>query len=121
LYRSDGLPTDYLNKRIDHVVRVTQQSVQSIALCRYLAEKRLLTSRPLKLQHTENSPKYEVEGMYMIDENALEKLSNDEFQELRERGLLPLIYSHLTSLQQLGRLTHLQHAADLAKATGKVT
>ena len=119
LYRSDGLPTDYLNKRIDHVVRVTQQSVQAIALCRYLAEKRLLTSRPLKLQHTESSPKYEVEGMYMIDEDALEKLSNDEFQELRERGLLPLIYSHLTSLQQLGRLTHLQHAADLAKATSK--
>ncbi|PCI76972.1 MAG: multidrug transporter [SAR86 cluster bacterium] len=118
LYQSDGLATDYLKKRIDHVVRVTQQSVQTIALCRYLAEKRLLTSRPLRLQHTESSPKYEVEGVYMIDENALEELSNGEFQELRERGLLPLIYSHLTSLQQIGRLTHLQYAADLEKAMG---
>lgn len=118
LYQSDGLATDYLKKRIDHVVKVTQQSLQTIALCRYLAEKRLLASRPLKLQHTENSPKYEVEGVYMIDEDALEELSNEEFQELRERGLLPLIYSHLTSLQQIGRLTHLQHAVDLAKATG---
>lgn len=114
LFQTDGLATDFLKKRIDHVVRVAQQSLQAVALCRYLAEKRLLTSLPLKLQYTENSPRYEVEGVFMIDEEALEKLSNEEFQELRERGLLPLIYSHLTSLQQIGRLTRLQHQADLA-------
>lgn len=118
LYQSDGLATDYLKMRIEHVVKVTHQSVQAVALCRYLAEKRLLTSQSLKLQHTENSPKYEVEGMFMIDEEALENLSNEEFQKLRERGLLPPIYAHLTSLQQIGRLTYLQHAADLAKTAG---
>ena len=116
LYQSDGTATDYLKRRIEHVVRVTQQSVQAVALCRYLAEKRLLTSQSLKLQHTENSPKYEVDGVFMIDEEALENLSNEEFQKLRERGLLPPIYAHLTSLQQIGRLTYLQHAADLAQA-----
>lgn len=116
LYQSDGQATDYLKKRIDHVVRVTRQSLQSVELCRYLAEKRLFTTRSMKLQHSETSPKYEVEGVFVIDEEALEKLSNEAFQELRERGLLPPIYSHLTSLQQIGRLTLLQHAADLAKA-----
>jgi len=118
LYQSDGLATDYLKKRIDHAVKVTRQSIQAVELCRYLAEKRLLVSQSLKLQHTQNSPRYAVEGVFMIDEKALESLSNEEFQELRERGLLPLIYSHLTSLQQIGRLTRLQHEADLAEAIG---
>jgi hypothetical protein len=117
LYQIDGLATDYLKKRIDHVVKVTKQSVQAVELCRYLAEKRLFITQPLTLQHTQNSPKYAVEGVFMIDEEALESLNNEEFQELRERGLLPLIYSHLTSLQQIGRLTRLQHDADLVKAT----
>lgn len=117
LFQTDGQATDYLKNRINHVVKVTQQSLQTVALCRNLAEKRLLTSHLLKLQHTENSPKYEVEGVFVIDEEVLEKLSIEEFQELRERGLLPLIYSHLTSLHQIGRLTRLQHSTDLAKAT----
>tara|TARA_R110002073_G_scaffold75427_3_gene184002 strand:- start:625 stop:1353 length:729 start_codon:yes stop_codon:yes gene_type:complete len=115
LYDSAGLATDYLKRRIDHVVRVTQQSIQAVSLCRFLAEKKLFTSRALQLQHTQNSPKYEVDGVFVIDEEALEKLNNEEFQELRTRGLLPLIYSHLASLHQIGRLTRLQYEADLAE------
>jgi len=118
LYQSDGEATDYLKSRIDHVVRVTQQSMQAVSLCRYLAEKRLFTTRTLHLQHSEKSPKYEVEGVFAIDEEALEKLNDEEFQELRKRGLLPIIYSHLTSLQQIIRLSRLQHQADITQTTG---
>ena len=67
-------------------------------------------------QYSEQSPRYEIDGLFTIDEEALEKLSNEEFQELRQRGLLPIIYSHLTSLQQIGRLSRLQAQADQAAA-----
>ena len=117
LYQSDGQATNYLKIRMDHAIRVTQQSVQAVSLCRYLAEKNLFTTRTLKLQQTESSPKYEVEGVFVIDEEALENLSDEEFQELRQQGLLPPIYAHLTSLQQIGRLTRLQHQTDLTQAS----
>lgn len=112
MFDASGAYTDYLQKRIDHVTLITRQSLQAGALCQLLAEKQLLRTRPLSLQESATAPKYEVEGAYTIDEEALEALDDKEFLALRQRGLLPLIYSHLTSLQQFGRLLRLQTLAD---------
>lgn len=112
MFNADGTHTDYLQKRIDHVTRITHQSLQAAALCQLLAEKKLLRTRPLSLQKSAAAPRYEVEGVFTIDEEALEALDDKEFLTLRQRGLLPLIYSHLTSLQQFGRLLSLQTLSD---------
>jgi hypothetical protein len=116
LFDAQGQRTDYLQKRIDRVEAAAKHSMQARALCQYLSEKRLFKNRPLMFQYSEQSPRYEIDGLFTIDEEALEKLSNEEFQELRQRGLLPIIYSHLTSLQQIGRLSRLQAQADQAAA-----
>jgi hypothetical protein len=121
LFQADGDYTAYLQKRIDHVVNVTRQSLQALALCRFLAEKKLFRSRTLNFQYSDTSPKYELEGVFVIDEEALEKLGDEEFLELRRRGLLPLIYSHLTSLHQLSRLLRLQHQSDRQAASAPET
>jgi len=73
-----------------------------------------LKQRQIRLQYSPDSPRYEVEGVYIIDEEKLESLSDQEFLTLRQRGLIPLIYAHLTSLQQFGRLSRLQAEADKA-------
>ena len=73
----------------------------------------MLATRALKLQYTDSSPTYEVDGVFTVDEEALEKLSNEEFLELRKRGFLPLIYSHLISLQQMHKISRLQYQNDL--------
>lgn len=112
MFQANGEYTESLQKHIDHVVTVTKQSLQAMALCRYLAEKNLFRSRPLTFQHNESSPRYELEGVFTIDEEAIEKLGDEEFLELRRRGLMPLIYSHLTSLHQFTRLLRLQYQAD---------
>lgn len=112
MFEADGSYTEYLQKRIDHVTEVTRQSLQTSALCQLLVEKQLLRTRPVSLQQSANSTRYELEGIYTIDEEALERLDEQEFLTLRQRGLLPLIYSHLTSLHQFDRLLRLQTAAD---------
>lgn len=116
LFQANGDFSDYLQTRIKHVVTITRQSLQAAALCQFLADKKLLKTRLLTLQFSENSPRYEMEGVYSIDENVLEKLSDAEYMELRRRGLIPTIYSHLTSLHQFERLLRLQNQSDKEQA-----
>jgi len=121
LFDAEGNFTPYLQKRIDHVIDVTRQTLQSLELCKFLAEKNLLKTGTLRFQHNPNAPKYELEGIYTIDEEAIQKLSDEEFIDLRHRGLIPMIYTHLTSLHQLGRLMRLQHQVDMEEnETAKV-
>ncbi len=49
-----------------------------------------------------------VLDIYLVSEQKLAKLANDEFISLRERGYLPAIYAHLGSLHQLQRLAALK-------------
>jgi hypothetical protein len=114
LYSDTGEQSDFLKKRIEHVVTITRQSLQAIEVCKLLADMKLLKSRPIKLQLGPNTPAYELDGVFMVDEEALEKLDDAQFNTLRKRGILPLIYSHLTSLQILTRLTRLQLESDAA-------
>jgi len=46
--------------------------------------------------------------LYVIDEKKLDALSDDEFNELRSKGLLPIIYAHLSSMHQIARLAKKQ-------------
>jgi hypothetical protein len=112
MFDSEGAYTEHLQKRIDQLLTATRQFLQANALCKLLANHHLLRTRPLSLQQSINTTRYEVEGVYSIDEEALEALSNEDFLILRQRGLLPLIYSHLTSLQQFGKLLRLQTLTD---------
>ena len=112
LYLEDGEATEYLKAKKENVVKITEQSLQAIEICRYLAEKKLLVSRTLNLQYSEESRKYEIEGIFVVDEQIINKLPDEEFRELRDRGLLAMIYAHLISLQQIHRLSRLQHQFD---------
>ena len=116
LYLEDGAATDYLKAKKQNVVKITEQSLQAVEICRYLAEKKLLVSRTLKLQYSEESRKYEIEGVFVIDDQIIKNLPDKEFQELRDRGLLAMIYAHLVSLQQIHRLSRLQYQFDKGKS-----
>ena len=115
LYLENGLATEYLKAKVENVVKITEQSLQAVEICRYLAEKKLLVSRTLKLQYSEESRKYEIEGIFVIDEQTIKNLPDEEFRELRDRGLLAMIYAHLVSLQQIHRLSRLQDQLDKEK------
>ncbi len=114
MFLPSGDQSEMLQRKVEQITRITRQTLQSRAVCAFLAKKRLFQSRPLKLQVARDAPRYEVDGVYLVDEQRLEQLEDGEFLELRRHGLLPALYAHLTSLQQLGRLARKQHEADLA-------
>jgi hypothetical protein len=49
-----------------------------------------------------------IAGCHVVNEERLGKASDETFLEMRRRGYLPAIYSHLVSLAQLERLLMLK-------------
>ena len=113
IFTEDGKKTDYMERRIAALVDVTQQAVQTQNICKQFRDKNLLITHQIQLQHRPDAPRYNIDGIYIVDEKAINELPDEEFLALRKQGLLPLIYAHLSSLQQLRRISQLQYEADL--------
>lgn len=71
-------------------------------ICEQLQELNLFKSWTLQIEYADGPHK--VEGLYCIDEPAFNELSDEVFLELRKTGALPVIYSHLLSMQHITRL-----------------
>ena len=102
LFDEKGEQTEYLKARTKHLLDVAENSDRTQNIIQYLASKKLLTLRTLNLKL--EGEKYTVDGVYIIDDEVLNKLSNDDFNELRSKGLLPMIYAQLSSMHQISRL-----------------
>lgn len=105
LFDDNNEQTDYLKKRSEALLKVAEFTHQIQAISQFFAEKKLLVSRQLTVKLENEKEPFTINGVYLIDEKVLNELSTEEFDQLRKQGLLPLIYSHLTSLQQITRLT----------------
>lgn len=52
----------------------------------------------------EGQEKFKIEGLYLLDEKALNELPDKKFLELKKKGFLPLIYATLFSMSRVGAL-----------------
>lgn len=112
LFDEKGERSAYLEKRIESLIKVAEQTRNTQEMCKRLTEKKLLATQKLELQHRPDATRYNIEGIYVINETALNELSDEAYLDLRKMGLLPIIYAHLTSLQQLRRVSEMQYQAD---------
>lgn len=112
LFSDEGTRTDYMERRIEALIEVTQHAMQTQNICKLFQDKNLLITHQVQLQHRPDGKRYNIDGIHVIDEKALNELPDEDFLALRKQGLLPLIYAHLSSLQQLRRISQLQYEAD---------
>ncbi|NTV01967.1 MAG: SapC family protein [Chlorobiaceae bacterium] len=63
---------------------------------------------PLNMKVKQSDAVQNITGAYAVNEQRLNNLSDETFLELRKKNMLPLIYSHLTSLTQIERLVQLK-------------
>ena len=113
LFNDNKEQSDYLKARAKALVDIASYSQQTSNICQFLASKELLTSKQLNVKLLKDEQAINIDGVYIVDEKKLNELSNEDFLTLKEKGLLPLIYAHLTSLQQLARLIDKQNQYDL--------
>ncbi|MFT5704483.1 MAG: hypothetical protein ACI8SK_000430 [Shewanella sp.] len=116
LFDGSGEQTEYLKKRSNTLLDLASFTQQTVAITKYFADLNLLTPKQLTVKLSSDSPQVNIDGVYIIDEKALNELKDEEFLILKNKGLVPLIYAHLTSLHQIARLITKQNELDKAQS-----
>lgn len=106
LFDAEGQETDYLKHRRDSVVKYFESGYTTNEFIAQLVAFDLLVPRNLTL--TLGDKKTDLDGMYLVDEQKLNELSDEDFLTLRKRGFLPLIHAHLSSIHQIQRLIQMR-------------
>ncbi|MCK8043604.1 SapC family protein [Shewanella sp. 1CM18E] len=113
LFNDNKEQSDFLKKRTEALLDIAALNEQTTNVCQLLASKSLFTAKQLTVKLLNSKQPININGVYVIDEQALNQLSDEDFLSLKANGLLPLIYAHLVSLQQISRLIELQNKYDL--------
>ncbi|EHQ53685.1 SapC family protein [Ectothiorhodospira sp. PHS-1] len=112
-FEDTGEPAKPLKDVLSFLRQVRNNRELTPGMCAALEAHGLIVPWPLKIK-TE-SGEQAIQGLYRIDEEALNALDRDAFDALRQTGALPLIYCQLLSMQ------HIQTLGKLAEAHAKVT
>ncbi|MCL1138944.1 SapC family protein [Shewanella pneumatophori] len=113
LFDDAGEQSEYLKQRSNALLDLAGFTQQTSAITKYLAELKLLTPKQLTVKLSKNSEDVNINGIYIVDEKALNELKDEDFIAIKNKGLLPLIYAHLTSLHQIARLITKQRSLEL--------
>ncbi|GGD52763.1 SapC family protein [Lacimicrobium alkaliphilum] len=104
LFDEKGEQTEFLQARAKSIASYINDTQQTIKFVQLLEQKSLFMPRDMQVK-MKNGKEFNINGIYGIDEEKLNQLSNEEFNEMREQGLLAPIYAQLFSMQQIHRLT----------------
>jgi len=102
---ADGEPTQTVKEVFGFLQAVQQNREATARVCTILAQHNLIQPWPLKVKTDEREKP--VEGIYKIDEQALNQLSPEALAEVRDAGGLPVIYCQLLSMQNIAVLQSL--------------
>lgn len=96
----NGKPSDFLNERMQLLKMMQRAESVTKGMVDIIRDAGLLVERNITVRR-EALAAIQVKGLQVIDEKAFNDLSPEKFLELRDQGLLPLIYSHLISMANL--------------------
>lgn len=112
LFDDQGNQSDYLKMRAEALLDIASFNQQTKDITALFVEMQLLVPQQLTVKLGSNEPKMNIDGVYVIDEKRLNDLSQDDFMSLKSKGLLPIIYAHRISLQQIAKLIFKQNEFD---------
>jgi hypothetical protein len=102
LFEASGAPAPVLESARAGLARLQQMLMRTEAFCQALARRNLLS--PLEIRARRKDQAIELKGLFAINEERLEGLSDAGLAELRRERWLASIYAHIVSLQHLERL-----------------
>lgn len=113
-FDEDSNPSKGVAEVMNFLTQIQANRVLTDRVCALLQHHGLIQPWPLKVQ--EAGGERIVEGLYRIDEAALNALPADAVVALRNGGALPMAYCQLLSMQHLARLAPLAQAHAEAQA-----
>lgn len=103
LFDSNGKQTETLTKITDFLGLFQQEAALTMDLVRTLRASGVLVEQQIQRQiNGENQTV--INGFEAIDQAKLNAIGDDLFLQWRKQGLLPLIYAHLSSLDNIRQL-----------------
>ena len=102
LFDEEGKETEYLARRKDALGKYFEHSHMTKMFTETLVAKDLLVQQNLEV--TVKGSKIQINGIFLVDEKKLNELSDEDYLDLRKRGLIGPIYAHLNSMHQIHRL-----------------
>lgn len=120
-FTSAGEPSKALSDVLEFLQQVQRDRQRTLQICAVLQKQDLLQPWPIKVKLEEGAEERNVEGLYRVDEKALNQLEYKAYREVSHAGALPLVYCQLLSMQHLQDLARLHSARrQTAAATTKV-
>lgn len=113
-FTEEGKPTDVVNQILGFLTQVAKGRQRTQQICSLLQKHNLIHPWPIKVKLADGEQT--VQGLFRIDENVLNELSDEAFLELRRAGALPVIYAQLYSMQHLPKLGQFAQAVQQAEA-----
>ena len=114
LFDDEGKGTEFMDRCQQQIEKHFQEITESRAAIEYLAELDLIKSQDLTITVPNIEDKIVISGISIIDEEKMNALSTEKFEELRKRGLLPALYAQLASMHQMHRLTQMMEKTQAA-------
>ena len=110
LFDGAGQQTKLLAEISEALVRQVESMKFAISFIAHLADLDVLSPQSLTLNLA--GKKQTIGGVYVVDADKLSKLSVDDFEQLRQQGVLPTLYAHMNSLGQIARLIRRKNEAE---------
>lgn len=103
LVADDGQPSAYMLEKQKQLKHLAEQEVIGNQFIEKLSELGLLVEQNFKFDLGDGDKK-QISGLFSVDRDLLNTLSDEELLELQKSGMLEAIYSQLISLGQFQRL-----------------
>jgi len=116
-FTAAGEPAEGLGRVLDFLQQIEANRALTSQACAALARHALVRPWPISLQGDRGERR--VEGLFQIDEGALNLASDEVFLELRHAAALPIAYCQMLSMQHLGRLSELAAASAATSNPGR--
>ena len=107
-----------MRKMMEFVGEIERNRAFTIRAVNALVKHNLIVPWEISLQHSKGP--HQINGLFKIDEAAMNALSNDAFLEMRQAGALPVAYAHLLSLNRIDVLIRLATEQTQNPAAGKI-
>lgn len=101
---ADEQPSAYLKRVKELLAQLHKDQQNGSVLGRILIEMKLLEPFAVSIKSQSGEQNIDFEGLYRVSEEALNKLDDKKFLDLRSLGVLASIYAHLNSLRWMQRV-----------------
>lgn len=113
-FDENGQPSESVNAALTLLGQIDASRNITETMCALLGKHGLI--EPWVVTMDDDGQDQRVEGLYRINESALNALSSEDFLEVRQSGALSLVYCQLISMHNLKKLAPLFAQRRAAKA-----